>query len=384
MADITPLEPPVDSFMSDVQPSDVDTKSTTSKGEILASLQTHTPPETPELPHVSTIAADVGQDRPLFPDSPPRDPSRSLSPLIRSYEQLSTSIDRNEQEQSSERFHGSSFDQYRQTEATTFPAILGINNAQDALDYHRSLMEEQRRLRRELAFALPPPARSAKGSRRDATSSQQVSRLNGAAAICKPRAVAATRPAPRPTATTSTPPPRKASAPKKNSATKSTSAPKRDSARPKATSEGPSDSSHGQKKHTRAAPTKNVASQEWRAIEDITPPLSILDGKTHEIKWDGNKRDISEEPDIEFLHPLEVRWASKLRLDPGQYIATKRLIFNEKLRFLRAGKNFSKTAAQQVAKLDVNKLSRLHEAFEAVGWFDEKWFHQYLESVAAQ
>lgn len=380
MADITPLEPSIDSFSTSIEQAD-DGGNTMGKGEVLPSLQTHTPPETPELPHVSTIAANAGDDPYLFPDSPLQDRTRSLSPLIKAYDNLDTRsllerrIDRNEHPTSSERFRGSSFDLHRQTESSTYPAILGIRNAQDAIEFHRSCVEEQLRWRRELA--LPPLARSAKASQRDVTSTQQVSRLNRSAGISKPRSVSP-RPIPRPVATAT------ASAPRAHPHRASTSHKKKAAKSPKAVSEGPSEASNGQKKHTRAAPTKNVTQQQWTEIEDVTPPLSVLDGKTHEPKWDGNMRDISQEPDVEHLHELERRWASRLRLEPQQYLATKRLIFKERLAYLRAGKNFTKTAAQGVAKLDVNKLSRLHSAFDAVGWFDEKYFQQYLQPVASQ
>lgn len=369
MADITPMEPRIDSFVESVEEPTTGAKLTRS----LASLQTHTPPETPELPHISDLDAKSGVDLPLFPDSPLRDSSRSLSPLIRYI-----SLNDREPATSNLRYHGRCDSQHDPVEPAVYPGILGIRTAQDALDYHRSCVEEQRRWHLELA--LPTPARSAVGAKRDVTSAQQLSRLNRSGGISKPRSISP-RPIPQTVVATPT-----AASPRKAPAVRKTSAAgRRTPARAKATSEVPSEASHAQsKKHTRNAPTKKASNQDWTEIEDVTPPLSVLDGKTYQISWPGSTRDISDLPDLEHLHPLEIRWASRLRLDPKHYLAIKRLVFREKLAFLRQGKNFTKTAAQQAASVDVNKMSRLHEAFEAVGWFDERHFQQYLQGGAAE
>lgn len=376
MADITPMEPPIDSFTTpSIEHADMEMKST-EKGETLASLQVHTPPETPEqLPPVSTMGRDLGNDPPLFPDTPMRGVSRSMSPLLPSYKepvgkQYEELINRNEHAESSERFFGSSYDVHRQKESSAFPGILGIKTRQEALSYHRSLVDEQRRWRE--ALSLPAPTRTKIGARRDATSKQQLSRLNRSSGITKPRSVSPT-PVNKPVAPVAAAPPRKASKTTKARTEKA-----------KATSEGPSEAGSGQKKHTRAAPTKNVTNKEWRQIEDYSPPISILDGKAYDVRWHGNKIDLTDHPDVEHMHELEIKWASRLRLTPGQYLAIKRLIFRGKLNALRDGRSFTKTAAQNVASLDVNKLSRLHEAFDAVGWFDEKHFEQYLQPSAPQ
>lgn len=295
MADITPIEPRVDSFSTSIEQPEMQTKGT-GEGETLASIQIHTPPETPELPHLSTIAPCNGQDPTLFPDSPLRDRSRSYSPLIIQVnkdpegKRLVEEMNLNEHEPSTERFHGSSFDQHRKN--ATYPGILGIRSAQDALDFHRSCVDEQKRWRAELA--LPAPALSAKGARRDVTSKEQVSRLNKSSGVSKPHAIPV-RPTPKPVAVTTTLPPRKATATKKRFS------------KAKATSEGPSETSQGRQKHTRAAPTKHVtvsAQKGWREIEDVSPPLSTLNGKSHETKWNGSMKDNSDEDDLEYLHEL--------------------------------------------------------------------------------
>ena len=49
-------------------------------------------------------------------------------------------------------------------------------------------------------------------------------------------------------------------------------------------------------------------------------------------------------------------------------------MFSAKVEYIRMGKSFTKTAAQTVTNIDVNKTSKLWEAFDRVGWWDEKWF----------
>ena len=140
------------------------------------------------------------------------------------------------------------------------------------------------------------------------------------------------------------------------------------------------------KKHKRAAPTKHTASKEtdqfWRKTPDYTPPTSSLDVPGVRLKtfWNQSQAqlDISEEPDAELLHEQEYELSEVLRLRPQQYFANKRRIFEEKVRMLRENRTFTKTAAQNVTNIDVNKASKLWESFEKVGWFERRWFEQYL------
>lgn len=57
----------------------------------------------------------------------------------------------------------------------------------------------------------------------------------------------------------------------------------------------------------------------------------------------------------------------------------KRLIFQEKVKFLNENKEFNKTSAQACCNVDVNKISKLWQSFNDVGWFDKHWFEQYME-----
>jgi len=136
-------------------------------------------------------------------------------------------------------------------------------------------------------------------------------------------------------------------------------------------------------KHKRAPPTKKTFTNdsEWRTFEDYCPPVSSLDDAEKPLKVGWGKSatmDITSDADYSELHATEATVASELRLHPVQYLANKRRIFNEKVKKLQAGQGFTKTAAQNVCNIDVNKVSKLWEAFAKVGWFDDHWFQQYL------
>ena len=136
-------------------------------------------------------------------------------------------------------------------------------------------------------------------------------------------------------------------------------------------------------KHKRAPPSKKVEGENvnWTDIPDYAPPVSDLDVNHRALKvsWLGHKLPQNgDEPDREYLHEQEIEVASTLRLTPQVYLTNKRKIFQARLQALKDGKNFTKTAAQSACKIDVNKASQLWEAFDKVGWFEQKWFQQYL------
>ena len=79
------------------------------------------------------------------------------------------------------------------------------------------------------------------------------------------------------------------------------------------------------------------------------------------------------------MHPQEIEAAAELKLFGAQYLANKRRIFIAKVNSLREGKHFTKTAAQQACNIDVNKTSKLWEAYEKSGWFDREHFEQFLK-----
>ncbi|KAK4889893.1 hypothetical protein LTR27_011406 [Elasticomyces elasticus] len=137
------------------------------------------------------------------------------------------------------------------------------------------------------------------------------------------------------------------------------------------------------KKHKRAAPSKQTASKEedllWHKMDDFCPPTSVLSSSNRlKAMWGTGGLPIENETDYNELHPMEVELVATLRLKPVQYLANKRRIFAGKVNALKENKDFRKTNAQNVCNIDVNKTSRIFEAFKEVGWLDRKWFEQYL------
>ena len=137
-------------------------------------------------------------------------------------------------------------------------------------------------------------------------------------------------------------------------------------------------------KRKRAPPTKHAPQKEedklWASLPDYSPPTSTLNGKPKALKvtWRGSPNDLSGDPDIRAMHPQEIEAAAELKVSAAQYLANKRRIFQAKLASLQAGKTFTKTAAQQACNIDVNKTSKLWEAYDRIGWFDEQHFQQWL------
>jgi len=131
---------------------------------------------------------------------------------------------------------------------------------------------------------------------------------------------------------------------------------------------------------SKAAP-KKVVLEDWRRIEDVTPPISSLDRHSPKVidhaKVPGYKpRDVSQDVDSEFLHPLEAELCTFITLRPDKYLRLKRQIF---LSFVEVKKEtptkiFNKTMAQKVGSLDANKLSIMHQFFENVGWYSREYF----------
>lgn len=119
----------------------------------------------------------------------------------------------------------------------------------------------------------------------------------------------------------------------------------------------------------------------FSTVEDVTPLVELLPDNPRclHVDWSGAPLDISNDPDRHLLHKAEQHLASTLKLSCGQYLTQKRLIFLERVTRLRAGNQvFSRTHAQQVCHIDVNKASRLFAAFEKVGWLSPQALKQYL------
>lgn len=129
-------------------------------------------------------------------------------------------------------------------------------------------------------------------------------------------------------------------------------------------------------------PVKRVAREdkEFNSQLDFCPPVSSLPARANSLKvdWKGAPIDLRFDPHVNLLHPDEVLLAANLRLDCATYLTSKRRIFIKRIEALRVGKEFRKTDAQQACKIDVNKASKLWQAFEKVGWLDPRWVRQYV------
>lgn len=124
----------------------------------------------------------------------------------------------------------------------------------------------------------------------------------------------------------------------------------------------------------------NREDKDFNSLPDYCPPVSSLPDRPNSLKvdWKGQPIDLSSDVHVHLLHPDEVGLAGNLRLDCATYLTSKRRIFERRLQCLRTGKEFRKTDAQQACKIDVNKASKLWQAFEKVGWLEAKWVRQYL------
>lgn len=124
----------------------------------------------------------------------------------------------------------------------------------------------------------------------------------------------------------------------------------------------------------------NREDKDFEALEDLSPPVSSLPARPNSLKvdWKGNALDLSNDPHRSLLHPDELTLASNLRLDCATYLTSKRRIFLRRLECAKINKEFRKTDAQQACKIDVNKASKLWQAYERVGWLDLGWMREHL------
>ncbi|PQE33626.1 SWIRM domain-containing protein [Rutstroemia sp. NJR-2017a WRK4] len=126
---------------------------------------------------------------------------------------------------------------------------------------------------------------------------------------------------------------------------------------------------------------KRVAREDkdFESLPDYCPPITSLPNKPNSLKvdWKGAPIDLRQDPHVNLLHPDEVSLAANLRLDCATYLTSKRRIFIKRIETLRIGKEFRKTDAQQACKIDVNKASKLWQAFDKVGWLNATWVKKY-------
>lgn len=121
---------------------------------------------------------------------------------------------------------------------------------------------------------------------------------------------------------------------------------------------------------------------DYGSLPDYSPPASTLppgNPKSLKADWPSpNVLNLTNDPDRHLLHEAELNLAGTLRLSCATYLCSKRRIFGARLQALRIGKEFRKTDAQQACKIDVNKASKLWTAYDKVGWFNPRFFQQYL------
>jgi hypothetical protein len=126
---------------------------------------------------------------------------------------------------------------------------------------------------------------------------------------------------------------------------------------------------------------KRVAREDkdFASLPDFCPPITSLPNKANSLKvdWKGAPIDLRFDPHAYLLHPDEVSLAANLRLDCATYLTSKRRIFIKRIEAYRINKEFRKTDAQQACKIDVNKASKLWQAFDKVGWLNAKWIAKY-------
>jgi hypothetical protein len=121
--------------------------------------------------------------------------------------------------------------------------------------------------------------------------------------------------------------------------------------------------------------------KDFAALPDYCPPLSSLPPDRPaplKVDWRGAPLDLSQDEHRHLLDPAELALAGVLRLDCATYLTSKRRIFMRRIEALRAGKEFRKTDAQQACKIDVNKASKLWQAFDKVGWLNPTWVAPYV------
>lgn len=346
-------------------------------GAKLAPIRTLSPPASPvssRLPSLSTATSYSQNDEPLYPSS--QVVSTSDVPLFEPARQTSPAPSR---ERASPPPLSHPILPPLSLGSIIGPSVYIERSPQGAFAYYKARMAEIDRYRAQ----LPHPTRST-AVNRDPFTNQQVRALGQS--LGKPSGVTKNKAAPKSSIKPKTPKTAKAMA----SIVAPIAATRRTTKQstPKSTRHVSVDtqSASGDKvsKHKRAAPTKKVEGKEddsnWRELPDYSPPISSITAGSHTLKalWRNSALDISDDPDFEHLDPLEVGVAEELRLHPVQYLANKRRFFAARVVAMREHKHFTKTAAQQACNIDVNKASRLWEAYDRVGWLDEVWFEKYV------
>ena len=146
-------------------------------------------------------------------------------------------------------------------------------------------------------------------------------------------------------------------------------------------------------------PIHNPEGDFWN-IQDFAPPLATLNLSENALipkhKPSILPLDLSGDQHVDQLHPAEQRLASTLRFGGQKYLLCKRQFFRGRVQTMRNARataeqrglnarqeelldRFTKTAAQQICNVDVNKASILYDVYKSVGWLKREHFVQFLD-----
>ncbi|KAI8984770.1 hypothetical protein BDF20DRAFT_816982 [Mycotypha africana] len=106
--------------------------------------------------------------------------------------------------------------------------------------------------------------------------------------------------------------------------------------------------------------------------EGWIPSNHALDEHNGAIKfsWKGSPMNIEGQAYYDHLHPAEIMMASSLRLSPVQYLKCKRTLIMAAKKLQEQRVPFTKSVAQRLCRVDVNKTSALWTIFGQLGWFN--------------
>jgi hypothetical protein len=173
----------------------------------------------------------------------------------------------------------------------------------------------------------------------------------------------------------------------------------------KASSRGPV----GETKSARAPSTKLPKDTNWRHYPDYSPNkvFDTMDpARAHraieQARNFAEKKTLNlmQDPDVQFLHPFELKLAERLVLDCSRFLCSKRQIFqgyvdhlqhkhNVETKIRRGLENrgdtrvfsWNKTAAQGLMGIDVTKGSWLWSFYNEIGFFEEQYFENEILSL---
>ncbi|KAI8373431.1 hypothetical protein EDC96DRAFT_499288 [Choanephora cucurbitarum] len=100
------------------------------------------------------------------------------------------------------------------------------------------------------------------------------------------------------------------------------------------------------------------------------PLREALDQVPVKVCWKGAPLPIHQQPYYHDLHHVEATMSSVLRLSPVQYLRCKRTLILAARTLKIQQIPFTKSVAQKLCRVDVNKTSALWTAFGQLGWFD--------------